>query len=60
MTRVNTMARDMRSHTISAAGPARLVDFAIDRTLEAYARNSSDLEQEFRQYMTARNGRPTR
>ena len=35
MTRVNDMARDMRRHTVSGAGPARLVDFAIDFTGES-------------------------
>ena len=60
MTKLNDMARDMRSHTISGAGPAKLVDFAIDRTLEAYTRNSSSVEHEFRQYMIAKDGRPAR
>ena len=57
MKRVNDVALKMRGHAVRYAGVTKLVDFAIDRAVEAYEGNPSAVEQEFREYMTEMNGR---
>ena len=56
MREVGRMGSRMRGHAVREVGLTKLVDFAIDRTLEAYGDNPSGLEKEYQRYRMSVNG----
>lgn len=57
---MNDMVLQMKRHEIHYAAITKLVDFSIDRAVEAYEKDPFGVEEEFRKYMSEANGQRSR